>query len=381
MPDRKSRKTSKIKAPRPSPWWLAASALVFFAALLAKETAVIFPVIILALSVFVTRRSPLQTRDANLAGRISQVFRHVAPFVCVTLLYLLLRIHALNGKLGSNTQHLPWSTIVLSWPACLWFYVKVLLWPVRSAAFADPTLVETFSARAVLLPALALTCIAAALAGVLSWASRKARRELPYEEAVRLQSALILGVLLLILPLLLALNLNALNPGDFLHGRYTYLPLAGLMLLVATVWRLINQWRYWLLGAAGVLTIVFAVLTVSQEQQWRDDETVFSIAHKLAPHNAPVAQNLANTRVQAALRLNDEGRFGEAVPVFEDVIKDYPQDWYAWAGLGYSFVELNQLAKAEQALQRAAELSHNSRVVEEWQELRTHMGLPASQPN
>jgi len=212
------------------------------------------------------------------------------------------------------------------------------------------------------------------------WASRKARRELPDEEAARIESALIVGMLLLVLPLLLTLNLNALNPGDFLHGRYTYLPLAGLMLLVATVWRLINRGRYLLLCTAGVLTIVFAVLTVSQEKQWRDDATVFTIANELAPHNGPVARNLANTRVQAALQLDEEGRCSEAMPVFEQVTRDYPQDWYAWAGLGDCFVQLNDLPRAEESLHRAADLSHEPRIIQQWQELRAHMGLPSSLP-
>jgi hypothetical protein len=387
VPGRKARKTSSAKAPGRSAKWLILSAAVYFAALLAKETAIIFPVIVLALSLFTDRSQPDRGRsapagsDANFAARFGPAFRQVAPFVGVTLIYLLLRLHALGGKLGAATQHLPWTMIIFSWPACLWFYMKVLFWPVRSSAFADPVLVDTFSLRAVLLPAFALACMAAALAATLWWASRKAGRELLRQEASRIQFALISGTLLLVLPLLLTLNLNALNPGDFLHGRYTYLPLAGLMLLAATVWRLANK-RYLFVSGAVAIAMVFGVLTVSQEKQWRDDATVFTIAHELAPHNGPVAQNLANTRVQAALRMNDEGRCTEAVPVFDAVIRDYPQDWYAWAGLGYCFVQLNDLARAEESLHRAADISHDSRIVQQWRELRAHMGLPdVSSPN
>lgn len=112
-----------------------------------------------------------------------------------------------------------------------------------------------------------------------------------------------------------------------------------------------------------MLTIVFAVLTVSQEKQWRNDATVFTIAHELAPHNGPVARNLANTRVQAALQLDEEGRCSEAMPVFEQVTRDYPQDWYAWVGLGDCFVQLNDLPRAEESLHRAADLSHEPRVI------------------
>jgi len=111
---RKSRKTSRIKAPRRSAEWLIVSAAVCFAALLAKETAIIFPAVILALELFMARGRPAQTSgDANLGVHVVQAFRHVAPFVFVTVFYLLLRFHALGGKLGSDTQHLPWSTVIL----------------------------------------------------------------------------------------------------------------------------------------------------------------------------------------------------------------------------------------------------------------------------
>ena len=79
------------------------------------------------------------------------------------------------------------------------------------------------------------------------------------------QRSLLLGTVILVLPILLALNLNALNPGDFLHGRYTYLPLAGLMLLLATGWHLLRRGRVIILSTAIAVAAVFGVLTVKQE--------------------------------------------------------------------------------------------------------------------
>ena len=58
----------------------------------------------------------------------------------------------------------------------------------------------------------------------------------------------------------------------------------------------------------------------------------------------------------------------------------YPQDWYAWAGLGDCYVQLNDLVKAEESLHRAVDISRDSRVIEQWQELRAHMGLSSSVP-
>jgi protein O-mannosyl-transferase len=377
--ERKSRKKPRTRnAAPPQGYWLMASAAVCFAALLAKETAIILPVLIFALALIARRGENV---DADLRVRLTRALRQTIPFLCVTLLYLLMRFHALGGKLASRTQSLPWSTVLLSWPTTLWFYVKVLFWPDHSRAFADPSLVQRFSFRSVILPGLGVGCAVAIIVLALFWAWKKARLDLPPQGAANVEYALVTGTLLLVLPILLTLDLNALNPGDFLHGRYTYLPLAGLMLLVATVWHLSGKLRVPLLCACGLLAVVFAVLAVSQEKQWKDDLTVFTVAYQLAPHNAPVAKHLADAHVQVALQLADDGRCSEAMPVFQQVSQEYPQDWYAWAGLGDCFVQGNNLPRAEESLRRAAELSHDSRVMQQWQELRAHMGLPNSAPH
>ena len=268
---------------------------------------------------------------------------------------------------------------MLSWPGMLWFYVKVLFWPVRSHAFADPTLVNTFSVHSVMLPALGVACVLALLAGLFTWAWKKSGRDdVPADETKHLQLALLLGALLLLLPILLALNLNALDPGDFLHGRYTYFPLCGLMLLLATGWRLMSKGRMALLVAAGAVAVAFSVFTVKQESMWKDDLTVYTTAHQMAPNNAPITLDLTRAHVQMALSLDQEGRCDEAIPIFNRAIHHYPQEWFAWAGLGECLFKLNDLSGSERSLRRAAELSHEPQVRQEWQMVRQKLGYPVS---
>lgn len=378
-PARKSKKgvPTELKG---SGKWLAASAAAYFAALFAKETAIVFPVVILVLAFGETDKA--QARKVRSKSEPTVTRRPIAVeagvFGGVTFFYLLLRWNALDGKLASATQHLPWKTVLLSWPMTLWFYVKVLLWPVRSYSFADSTLVESFSVREVLVPLIAVLFCAGVLTTASVWAWRRAHDQLSERDAGRIRFCLLAGILLLVLPLLLALNLNALNPGDFLHGRYVYLPLAGLMLLVSTFLRFAARSRTILLGIAVAVATAFVPFTWAQEKQWQDDSTVFTTAHELAPHNLPVAKNLANTRVQAALVMADNGQCDEAMPVFEEAIRTYPDDWFAWAGRGICLLHSNDLLRAEEAFHRAADLSHDPHVVQQWQALRAHMGLPSS---
>ena len=374
-------KKSRKAAPTPDKdaKWFALSVLAYFAALLAKETAIVFPAVIFALSLASTRvkatgANRLKT-DPGSASRWAQALAQTAPFLLVTGLYLLMRLSAFAGKLAAATQQLPWTTVILSWPSILWFYVKVMFWPGKPHSFADPILVSRFSIGDVLVPLLGLALAAGILAAGLRWILKSAETGLDEQPAARVESALVVGTLLLTLPLLPALNLNALNPGDFLHGRYTYLPLAGVTLLVAAGWRMVKRQRMVLLCAACALAVGLSVLTFEQEKQWNDDASVFAVAHELAPKNVPVARNLADTQVLAGLRLHEEGRCGEAKPIFEQVTRDFPEDWYAWAGLGDCYVELNDLVRGEDSLHRAVELSHDPGLTEHWQELRLRMGL------
>jgi tetratricopeptide (TPR) repeat protein len=147
------------------------------------------------------------------------------------------------------------------------------------------------------------------------------------------------------------------------------------MLLLATAWHLAGRAQVALLAASFFVMVLLAGGTYSQEGQWRDDTTLFTKAHQLAPHNEPVARNLADTHVRAALLLQEQGRCNEAIPVFREVARNDPQDWYALAGLGYCLVEMNDLVGAEDSLHRAVEISHDPNITQQWQELRAHIGL------
>lgn len=380
----KLRKGKSAKPSASGDVWLFASAATFFAALLAKETAIIFPAVIFCLELVHSRSvPPIQRSERTPTARVVLLTatRRTIPFLCAAGVYFLLRLNALSGKLSASTQDLPFRTELLSWPRILCFYFKVMFWPARSYSFADPILEQHFSIGGFVLPALALAGLLAFVIAAMRRIRMRAFRQLSAPQAEGVDEALTIGVLLLMLPLLLCLNLNALNPGDFLHGRYTYLPLAGLAILIATAWFVSGPLRAPLLCATGVVAAVFAVLTFSQERQWKDDFTVFTIAHQLAPHNTPVARNLADARVQAALISLDQEGCAKVMPIFEQVARDFPEDWYAWAAQADCYVQMNDLPQAEAAMHRAADLSHDSRTIQQWQELRQHMGLPPANPS
>src|SRR5204862_3295517 len=98
---RKSGKASASSASIPSPVWLLGSAAVYFAALLTKETAIIFPAVILGLGLLVgehqtASKNRIKTTHQSIRSRLTRVLLQLLPYVCVTAVYLVLRLHALH---------------------------------------------------------------------------------------------------------------------------------------------------------------------------------------------------------------------------------------------------------------------------------------------
>ncbi len=372
---KKNRKAGRITAP--SVWWLITSAIFCLAALFTKESAIVLPLIIfvLALRLFPGHEQNSSNGPTHhRASRLIFALRHSIPFLCATAFYFFLRFRAFRGHMGAFTIHLlAWKTVLLSLPKLLWFYIGALLWPFQSHAFGDSIPVETFSVHDVLLPLLAASCALAVLIVALFWAYKKTRTNMSDQQGRRAQCALLFGTLLLVLPILPALNLNALNPGDFMHGRYAYLSCAGLMILLATGWHLSGNVRALLIPPIVLTVVTLAMLTISQEGTWKDNLSVFSAGNQIAPLNHHVALNLTRARVEIALPLVDEGRCSEAIPIFEEASRQFPDDWVGWAALGNCFDQLNDLPKAEHYLHRASELAHQPRVTEEWQDVLRRM--------
>lgn len=98
--ERKSRKTARTrKAPQPQASWLIASAAVCFAALLAKETAIVLPALIFVLALLTPQA---ENADANFGVRLMLALRQTVPLLCVTVLYLLMRLNALGEAWFTN---------------------------------------------------------------------------------------------------------------------------------------------------------------------------------------------------------------------------------------------------------------------------------------
>ena len=312
--------------------WITASLLLYAAALLTKETAIVEPGLVIAF-VLLFRESPAHwPRDVATSS---------SPFFLISGLYLIERWMVLHG-VGHANITMPFGDVLITIPSVLWFYLRHLFWPVGLSVYYDATPVIHIGWWNFWWPLLA--CSALTLAFIAYW--KRSRNRL----------AMFAGVLL-ILPLLPVLYIPALDPDAFLHDRYLYLPSMGLAVLVAIAIRKVRAGKGWLFGIPasqaallGVLTLTLAVASASQQIYWANDVLLFSRATEIAPGSAAAFNNLG-------MALASRGRMREAMFAFQQVIKRNPRSWIAQYNVGLGYFMDGKYLDAEVYLQNAVELN------------------------
>lgn len=253
--------------------YLAASCAAFAASLLWKETAIVFPLIVMAY-VFCWGEPAASIR------RIGRALKLSVPYWCILGLYFLLRLQVLGfvvirhrnwilsrfefGLTALNLLSEYWWKLIA--PLHLNAYYAFV--PVR--ALRDPRAIA-----AILFLTLA--------AGAIVYGLRRAP----------LASFAALWVFITLIP---ALNVYAVGRNVFAE-RYLYLPSCGLcfliVLMAARVGNLLPL-RHHLSAAVVALAailLLFTAQTMARNPVWRDDATLFTSTLESSP-NAPFVQNM-----------------------------------------------------------------------------------------
>jgi tetratricopeptide (TPR) repeat protein len=312
---------------------LALSLGLFALALMAKETAIVLPLLIFVLS-RISR--PAQPEALNVLPEPASALRESAPYILLSLVYIGIRYRVLGG-FAHPTISIRWMEVPLTWPSVLWFYSKHLLLPVHLSEFYSLNYVSNFSVSLVALPLLFLLVFGVALYFLI--------RILP-------KRAAFFALALILFPLLPVLDLRSLTIGDIVHDRYLYLPSAGfalcLSLGIAALRSQMATRQRVIVPALLTATAfaVFAALILTQQKQWANDILLYSEGVKSAPDNPTVRDNLAN----ALLAAKQPER---AIPLYLEVIKKNPNFWRSNYNLGVAYYQTGNASAAEQSLQRA----------------------------
>lgn len=322
--------------------WIAISVLLFALALLSKETAAVFPLLIFGFAVIFARPRPNEN-----SNRVWSAFKNglvSIPYLIVLVIYVAARRMMLHGLVQSIAP-LSWTTMVLTWPSVLWFDLKHLLFPIFSSEFYSLPYVAVPGFENFLLPIL---FVAGVLVAAGYWVSK-----LPDPRLGVFASG---WAFVTVLP---TLYLRAIAPENFVHDRFLYLPSVGIVILIAlAIEQVSTSKRLQKSGApvkwmgVGILCTVALVGTLSHQVQWASNLLLYQNGIKFAPQNLIVQDNLAN-------ELAAIGRYDRAVPLYLNVLQRDPRFWPATYNVGYAYYRTGRFSEAEDYLKRAIQIDDN----------------------
>ena len=332
--------------------WRAAALLLFALALLNKETAIILPLFLVIYEARESRRSSVAGRRPGAAGvpagdppawnvkrETKNVFRALAPYLAVIVVYLAVRAIALHG-IAPGMKHASTATVIATWPAVLWFYVHKLAapWPLSldyGLGFTTRLGLRNFG-----LPLAALLALAA---GLWAWFRR--------DQRIATVCAWFL------IPLLPAVaGILRFDRGQLVHDRYLYLPLVGFAMLCALALRslslAIGRWplarnaepssqrqtdtadgqRIPLIQALALLLIVsvFGITTVKYIGNWSSDMAVYTHALAVSPDDSYAHNSIAE-------QLFNHRQFDEAMAEFKKALDIDPQNTFSRTSLAQAY--------------------------------------------
>lgn len=322
--------------------WIAISCVCYAAGVLAKETAIVLPVVIFVHAwLYGTHAEPLDAASA-MRGRFRQAAGLALVYALVAVGYVGLRIEVLHGFEHSH-GNVSASTIFWTLPSILFFYVRQWLLPMHVGEFYDLPLLSHFDVVHVLAPFLGLAAIASVL-----WLVRKqlGSREVTF------------ALVWMLAPLLPVLDLAVLAPGQPVHDRYFYMPGFGAALLVAlalgklatgNAGELIFGMPRRLLVPALVVVVLCCYSTADAASYWMTDSTLFQHAYELTP-------DIDVVRVNYAIALARRSDYIQAMKLLDGVLYEEPNNWLANYNLGRVFYDMGLVRAAGNRFEQVTRL-------------------------
>jgi hypothetical protein len=324
------------------------SCVLFAAALLCKESAMVLPLLVIGFAwiygVSGSREAAPIASGTRFALRLWFALAASIPYWVVILIYVPVRVWALKGFAHIVTR-LTWSQEIFTIPSVLLFYLRLLVWPLGLSCYYDNSCVARPGWHEFAMPVAVLAIVAAGLA---YWYTRVRRSQPPEARAVAFAG------LWLLMTLLPVLNFRLLPEGEIAHDRYLYLPSVGFVMLAAIALRQAiramagsSRLAAWALpGAALLLFGVMGCATARQTLFWADDLTLNIRAHQIAPHNVSATTSLAAAVAQ-------RGMDGAAMALYQQALALQPGFWRANVNLAYLYYAHGNFPEATRYFARA----------------------------
>lgn len=321
---------------REQSWSSTVAALFFLPALFSKETAAMFPFLVIA-NDFAHRR--------QLFSKAS-VLRYLPIFFALGV-YLFIRMWVMTAnppcnfsKLDNFIAYSPFEERLSTAFSILPRYLYKMFFPVRLSCdysfFAIPSF-HTF------INPLSLIGIAG-LAGMVAMLF------------CRRNPLIALSTALFLFPYLVVSNIFF-PIGAIMAERYLYLPVAGFALGLAIIIRpFLNQQRIAAIFVFLLIILAYSILTIRRNADWRDDSSLFNTDIAVAPFSFKVNSMLAKN-------LYEHGRFDEATRYAKHAVEIYPDDPDGQINYAINLIAVRHYEEAISAIGKAEELGGSDSVI------------------
>lgn len=311
--------------------WRVASLALLFCALLTKEMAVMFSILVATYAWL----HPAQARSPSSAQKLLGAMTEAAPYAVVTLIYVMLRRHALLHATGQFDPVHGTFDVMRTLPLVLSMYLRQLLLPIGITGLYYTPYVASAVFSQIVVPVIAL---AAALYGLWYWNRQEANSTVAFA-----------GWWLLV-ALAPALYLRNFGNGDFVRDRYMYLPSIGFAILMALGLRRLPSFKRWNAPAVqrcAVLLLCGAYVCASLAQQvyWGNDLLVLVRGQSLYPGNPYALAGLAKEYSQ-------RGAHDRAIALAELAVREHPEYGYGPLALAEAYIHAGRFEEGRVWLDR-----------------------------
>ena len=282
----------------------ALSIALYLVALGAKEIAILYPLIVVA----VLYRGERDSGEKGVSW--ARTFSIAWPFVVVSVAYFIAR-QSILGFVQSSGSEASLSETVLTAPAVFAFYLRQMIVPYWIGPSYRLRVVTTANiGMANFIIPLVVTIVAG------WWMIRMAGRS----KIARI------GLALLLIPLLLTLNIAVFPPEQLVHDRYLYVPLLGFLILTVpaiasllqrAVSERMSRWPLLVFILAMIVSVPLAAQTVRYNRAWTSSLALWEWGVRSDPNSA-YSYQLHGTSLYEAKRLE------EAVAAFTRSIEIAP---------------------------------------------------------
>ncbi len=319
--------------------WIFASLAFYVLAMLTKESALVLPAVVFAWEWIVQSGKEKSSFSKLGTQQVLRATASAAPYLALSVVCLVVRLMVLK-RLSYAFTALPLRTILITVPSVVWFYLKLLIWPVGLSEFYETPYVTHPGLFNFVLPIAMVTAFGA---GLVWWSRRSPNAAF--------------ASIWLFLPIPLVLNFRVFGAGDIVHDRYLYLPSVGFSIMAAMALRHLKMGRAELLGrpAAQVVAVVALALllglgTVYQSLPWANDLLLAYRGTRIAPHSFYALNDLANAMAK-------RGYNDEAIRLYQKALELRPEYWDPRYNLGLLYYKIGNFGEAERHLSQAIQMN------------------------